>query len=267
MSKSVILEVKKSVSRRELVLFVGSGVSANLGLPPWSGLIEKMATDIGFEPSLFMGASDFPALAEYYEIKKGGRTELVKWMHSEWHGPSISTLNSIIHDAIVKCNFPKIYTTNYDHWLERSYTERGVSYQKVVDVRDIPKMVEGETTILKFHGDIDVPDSMVLTESDYANRMSLESELDIQFRSDSLQRGVLFVGYSLSDKNLRYILHKLKQIRMKYGNGIGAPKSYLFTHRVNHVERELFKQWSVEVILSDELAPAEALENFMKAIT
>lgn len=267
MTASLVDDVKSHIARNSLVLFAGSGVSANLGLPPWGGLIDKMAGDIDFDSAMFKAMGEFPALAEYYEITKGGRSELVDWMRTEWHSSSISTLSSAIHDHIVRCNFPRIYTTNYDHWLERSYSERGLPYERIVDIRDLPKMATNGPRIVKFHGDLDRPDTMILTESDYASRMSLDSELDIQFRSDTFQRGVLFVGYSLSDRNLRYILHKLRQIRSRFSAGPDFPHSYLFTHRVNHVEQALLSQWNIKVIVSSELDPSAALEGFLSSIS
>lgn len=267
MSPGVLADLKTKVTGDDLVLFAGAGVSANLGLPPWSGLIEKMASEIGFDPELFLTLGEFPALAEYYEITKGGRSDLVDWMRAEWHSPSITTLSSRVHDCISRGGFSRIYTTNYDHWLERCHSERGIPCEKIVDLRDLPKLVKTGTRIIKFHGDLDSPDSMVLTESDYSRRMPLDTDLDIQFRSDILQRGVLFIGYSLSDRNLRLILHKLKEMRARVGGAVGAPMSYLFTHRVNHVEEVLLRQWGVEVLVSDELIPSEGLENFLDAIT
>lgn len=260
-------EVKDALAKGELMLFAGAGVSMNLGLPSWSGLIDKMAGDIGFDPHLFQRMGKFPSLAEYYEIEKGGRIEIVEWMKREWNSSKITTIDSDIHNSIVEGNFPRIYTTNYDHWLEKSFEERGKNCSKVVDVRDLPKLANSCPNVIKFHGDLAVPESMVLTETDYAKRMSLESSLDIQFRSDILQRGVLFLGYSLADQNLRYILHKLSQLRGVFDSDVSKfPQSYLFTGRVNHVEERLLRQWGVRVIVPEDLDPASALKTFLRAI-
>ena len=259
-------EVRQGIAGQKLVLFAGAGVSMNLDLPSWSGLVDKMARDIGFDPALFRTMGDFDALAEFYEIVKGDRRDIVEWMKEEWHSSSISTKCSEIYDCIVRCNFPRIYTTNYDHWLEYSYCERGDRCSTIVNVDDFPKLTEPSTSVIKFHGDLSQPDTMVLTESDYAKRMSLESALDIQFRSDTLQRGILFLGYSLKDKNLRYILHKLKQLRDGCAVPFDYPTSYFFTNRVNHIEEKLLNQWGVEVIVPDELDESKALREFLRSI-
>jgi len=266
MTAVLIAEVKKRLADRQIMLFAGSGVSANIGLPSWGGLIDKMADDIGFDPKLFRTLGEFPALAEYYEIEKHGRDDLVKWMQDEWHKPGLTSMSSNVHDLIVKCDFPRIYTTNYDHWLERSYTERGIKANPIIDVQDLPNLSSDGGKIIKFHGDLDRPETMVLTETDYANRMALESELDIQLRADLFRFGTIFIGYSLSDRNLRYILHKLTQIRNKGGKLTVGERSYLLTHRVNKVEMRLLQQWGIDVIVSDELYPSDALEAFLKDV-
>ena len=40
-------QLREAHSRSKVLLFVGSGVSAGLGLPPWSALIEHMAQELG----------------------------------------------------------------------------------------------------------------------------------------------------------------------------------------------------------------------------
>lgn len=265
--KLQIAELKRQMSAGAIIPFIGSGMSANLGLPPWSGLIEMMASAIGFERKLFLASGEFPALAEFYEIEKHGRSELVAWMKDNWDSPATSTLSSAIYDSITNCRFERIYTTNYDHLIERAFGERAKDIETIIDVSDFQKLNETHPKVIKFHGDFDRPESMVLTESDYYHRMSLDSELDLLLRSDVLRCGLLFLGYSLSDRNLRYILYKQNLIRNRLGLSPSTVKSYLFTHRVNHVEKALMARWNVEVIVSEEMEPRVALDRFLKELS
>jgi hypothetical protein len=47
----------------------------------------------------------------------------------------------------------------------------------------------------------------VLTETDFLNRLSFDSPLDIKLHADALGRTVLFIGYSMTDPNIRLLLH------------------------------------------------------------
>jgi len=265
-SPIIIDELKTRVKAGEIIPFVGSGVSANLGLPSWSGLISEMARSIDYDAELFLEAAEFPSLAEFYEIEMGGRSGLVRWMKDNWDAGTITTTASAIHASLVECGFRRLYTTNYDHFIERSFTERGFQCNAVIDASDFQKLRANTPVVIKFHGDIDRPSSMVVTETDYYQRMSLDNELDLLLRADAISGGLLFLGYSLSDRNLRYILHKQRVINGQFSPGHTGPKSYLFTHKLSHVEAKLLARWNVDVIVSDEMSPGPALTNFMQSL-
>src|SRR5690606_14914175 len=96
-----------------LILFVGSGVSANIGLPPWRKLIDEIAQQLDYDPDVFGTYGNFLARAKYYRIKKGNIGPLRSWMDREWH-KNIEVRNSEIHRLIVQGRFPAIYTATYD---------------------------------------------------------------------------------------------------------------------------------------------------------
>ena len=64
---------------------------------------------------------------------------------------------------------------------------------------------EGVTHIVKYHGDFDDDASLVLTETDFLDRLSFDSPLDIKVRADALGHTILFIGYSMSDPNIRLL--------------------------------------------------------------
>lgn len=60
-----------SYKERNVILFVGSGVSKNLGLPTWSELVDHIARELGYDPEIYKTFGESLALAEYYRVKKG----------------------------------------------------------------------------------------------------------------------------------------------------------------------------------------------------
>src|SRR3954463_15916107 len=94
---------------------------------------------------------------------------------------------------------------------------------------------EGITQIVKFHGDFDDDGSLVITETDYFNRLAFDAPLDVKFRSDALGKTVLFIGYSMTDLNIRLLLHKLWRTWQVSGYERDRPKSFVFMARGNRL--------------------------------
>ncbi len=63
-------QLLSSFKQGNVILFVGAGVSTNLGLPSWGELIDKIAQELGYDPEIYKTFGDHYALAEYYRIKK-----------------------------------------------------------------------------------------------------------------------------------------------------------------------------------------------------
>lgn len=248
------------------MLFVGAGVSANLGLPSWSALIAHMAKELGYDPSIFSTYGTPLALAEFYRKKKGGLEPLRSWMDREWHKSTTDITKSEIHRLITQGNFSRIYTTNYDRWLEYAHDAFGVKYDKIASVADLVSVTDGRRQIVKFHGDVDADDSIVLAETSYYQRLDFETPLDIKLRNDVLGSSVLFIGYSLNDINIRLLFYRLTEMWGRSALAFARPRSYVFTNRPNPVSQEVLSHWGIEMIVSEEDDPKEALTDFLQEL-
>src|SRR5262249_43187975 len=154
----------EAITRKKVILFAGSGVSTGLGLPSAKELLKGLAAGLGIETTEFMTMGELRELAEYYYLEKGTLAGLRDLLDGEWHSPEIDISKSRVHKLIVELDFPIIYTTNYDRWLERAFDCHGVPYTKVVNVRDLLDIKPGATQIVKFHGDFDDISSLVFAE-------------------------------------------------------------------------------------------------------
>lgn len=250
----------------KLMLFVGSGVSANLNLPTWSQLTAHIATELGYDPKIFATYGTHLALAEFYKRKKGSLGPLRSWMDREWHRPDTDITQSEIHRLITLGKFSRIYTTNYDRWLEIAHDKFGVPYDKVASVADLVSVTDGLRQIVKFHGDFDDDASIVLDETSYFQRLNYDSPLDIKLSNDVLGNSVLFIGYSLSDINIRLLFYRLTEMWGRSAISSARPKSYVFTNRPNPVAQEVLGQWGIEMIVSEEDGPKKALTDFLKEL-
>ncbi|OEE44059.1 SIR2 family NAD-dependent protein deacylase [Vibrio anguillarum] len=247
-----------------VILFVGAGVSMNLGLPSWSELINHIAEELGYDPDIYKTFGNDLALAEYYRIQKGRIGPLRSWMDTEWHSGDVELEKSKIHEYIAKANFPLIYTTNYDRWIEKSLKHYGKEFIKIASVSDMTKIKRDQTQVIKFHGDFDDDESIVLDETSYFERLEFESPLDLKLRADVLGKTVLFIGYSLSDINIRLLFYKLSKLWKDNDCGGAQPKSYVFSSRPNPIQEAVLEQWGINMINSEIDDSGKALEEFLK---
>jgi hypothetical protein len=248
------------------ILFAGAGLSVGLGAPTFAGLVAKMADDLGYDPSIFSanGASAW-TLAEYYKLTKGTIGPLRSWMDKAWNAPEDAIMNSKPHELISKLGFESIYTTNYDSNIERSLTLHGIEFSKIANVRDF-KTARNVLHVIKLHGDFDDDNSIVLAESDYFSRLNFDSPLDVRLRSDAIGKTILFVGYSLNDFNVRYLLFKLWQTWQHSHYPKDRPKSYIFLARPDAINEAVLRNWGVEPITAESDSPGEALVEFLTAL-
>lgn len=259
-------DLKDYLRNRNIILFAGAGLSISLGLPSWRELFTQIAHQLGHDEAIFHNSGDYLNLAEYYYLKTGSIGPLRSWMDRQFHADAVDIRNSEVHQRIIDLDFPLIYTTNYDRWLERAFEAHGKPYSKIVNVRDLMRAKRDATQIVKFHGDFDDDDSVVLTETNYFERLRFESPLDIKLRSDVLARSILFVGYSLQDINIRYLMFNLAKMWGDSDFPTARPKNFIFLAKPNDVQEEVLKSRGIIPIISRSDDPKEGLIDFLKTL-
>jgi len=260
----VLEDLIGAIRKRQAILFAGAGVSMTVGLPSWQTLIEHIAEELDVDLSGFSESDiNYLTLAEFYRIRQGSIGPLRSWMDRNWTIQEDKLKASRVHELICRLDFPIVYTTNFDRNLETAFDLHGRDYVKIVNAKDIARIQEGLPQIVKYHGDFDDDKSIVLAETDYLDRLSFESPLDIKFRSDALGKTILFIGYSMTDLNIRFLMHRLWQTWNGSGYERDRPPSYVFMLRPNPVEEAVLAQWGLRVLTERECPPEEALETFL----
>jgi hypothetical protein len=254
-------ELVEAVRSRRCILFAGAGLSMAVGLPSWSQLIEHMRRELGLAEDVT--DAGYQTLAEYYRLEKGSIGALRSWMDRSWSVSEAKVAKSRIHQLIVQLDFPILYTTNYDNNLEVAYSQADRGFAKIVNARDLTRAADGCTQIVKFHGDFEEDSSLILAETDYFDRLNFESPLDVKFRADALGRTILFIGYSMSDMNIRLLLHKLWRTWADSGRMKDRPPSFVFAARPDPVRDAVLGQWGITVLSNDERNPERALVTFL----
>lgn len=118
-----------------------------------------------------------------------------------------------------------------------------------------------EIDVIKFHGDLEHPQSLIFAESGYHRRMQFENPLDILLAATCLRSALLFLGYSLTDMNLRLLWS-----RVQASMPDPISHAYLCTVGDRHVESDVLGLDKVHVIGLDLMNPTAALTSLLKRL-
>ena len=218
-------------------MFIGSGFSRRyIGLEDWKGLLENICnkylrnfqyyystanSDLTVTASLM--ASDFHKL--WWESEQFKEERANHNLVSEMRTPS-SVLKHIISqylqakkviedDMIIqelmelrKISVDGIITTNWDEFLECVFPDY-VVYIGQDDL--INKYIQGIGEIYKIHGSVSEINSMVLTSEDYDSFNKKNAYLAAKLLSIIIEHPVFFLGYSISDTNIKEILTNISE--------------------------------------------------------
>ncbi len=256
------------ISQKKVMLFIGAGISRSVKMPLWKELLKSLVED-EFDGDLFETYGDNMVLAEYIRKQYGNEAVYQKMKKLFTIGEDVQREleNSKIYKAILELGCPVIYTTNYDHLLESYYKmKRGAdSYDRVVTIEDMGKVRTQTTRIMKFHGDISDEDSIVLAESEYFGRMDFQNFMDVQLQADMLRYHVLFLGYSLSDINVKMLLYLAGKRRRSQGKCSEFPdmKNYIFTATPNQIQKAVFEDNQIITLWGENADKEAGTEEFL----
>ena len=261
---------KELIADGKVIPFVGSGLSARFKFPTWSGLVDLIAQELGWDPDVFRLSGNFMQLAEYYVAKKGAVGELRSKLDKLFHAEDVDIAASKAHEQLVALNLPVIYTTNYENVIERAFEIHGSKYNKkfhvIANIDSFLDLSSDATQIVKFHGTFSDDASLVLTESNYFERLAFESPLDIRLRSDMLGSTLLFLGYSFSDMNLRLMLYKLMKLRKLHKTPELQPAAIMAASSFTPIQKELLNRWDVVVIELDPIDRDKGMDEFLESL-
>jgi hypothetical protein len=229
-------------------LFVGSGASSAAGLTSWDNLISEMKTTIRKEntsfplPDLdaFLNTADHLDIADLFRQTVQDHRYFA-FLRSHYRR---DVRPSRLHRAVAALGVGTTFTTNYDKLLELSLRQgNGLDPAVIVHPEQLGYIDETETRVVKLHGDIDHPSSIVLTRSDYSRYGSRHREFELQFHAAINDHTMLFIGFGLRDVNFRRIYQDARSL---YDSG--KRLAYAIMAGTNSVQRGLWERDGLRII-------------------
>lgn len=199
----------QAVASRQAVLFAGAGISADcLGVSS-EAIRDSVAREIQREhPDYdYSRRSLEEVLAECAAL-----TDQPYVLNKLAQSIPRNVAPSSAHVAAVRA-FRHIVTTNWDMLFEDAYKTTGQRWQTIARDEDAVNFMQNENTILKIHGTVEQPITIVATEEQYesyhvTHRQILDRVGELLFTNT-----VLFVGYAIHEEHMRRLLATIRTLR------------------------------------------------------
>jgi hypothetical protein len=250
----------KDLKESRCVLFAGSGLSKWADLPTWAELLNCMVNEVEqVDPEAFNRTEldDLIAKGKLLEVADYCKDTLSPNQYYDILSNQLNSDNGEIpepHKIIVNMPFSAVVTTNFDTLLELAWSKENNGLLKARTHKDTDVLgtllFSNKFFLLKAHGDIDRPDTLVFTAQDYQEIIHSNLAFKAVFSAILLTKSILFIGYSLSDPDFRLLLDW--QFATFKGN---HPERYALMSGVGKIERDvLWRTANIRVIPYDDHA-------------
>jgi hypothetical protein len=252
-----IVEAKNTlipiIKQGKLVVFAGSGVSADADVPLWNQLIQnfiEFCKDLQqyLDPEdrfieLILDCEsqkkEFPTriasvLREKLDVLEKEKSYKLIVLYKKWlEDTFIKDDPHQNHDYIVGTNYAQILTTNYDNLFENAAAKLG--YYKLLmrsytqnDVEKVAKVIyQKEPSIIHVHGGIeDIKfDEIVFTAEDYIRIEREYPGFTLVLQSLFLNYSIMFVGYGGKDPHFERFVDEMSYC-LNYSTNENLPRIF-----------------------------------------
>jgi hypothetical protein len=243
-----------------LALFVGAGVSIPAGLPSWRELLDEIAQHSEIQAEAANGALDDMSLLDQAELLQrlvGPELQKIVVQRCADLTPALG------HALLAALGCSEVITTNYDRGYELAVASQGRPRPVAVLPWELPQ--PGVPWVLKLHGDVDHPDSIVLSRGQMVQYDNTWRPAGSLLQAVLLTRHLLVVGASMTDDNVLRLTHEVREFR--HASGVDGVLGTVLSVEPQPVRERLWAGDLTWVTLGDEaLEGARRLEIFLDAV-
>jgi hypothetical protein len=198
------IELQELVAAGDVGLFVGYGLSQAAGLPGRQALATALSGRLG-EALPDPGSGALADVAQLYEVARG-RHALLSFLRDQLDTTGVEPGNA--HHALARLPVRTIFSTSYDDLLERALRQAGRRVNKVTVDATLPHASADRVQLVKLKGDVEMPDSVVITRGDL-DTYALKRPLTLNQLRDRLSATTfLIVGVDANDPDLRFFFEQ-----------------------------------------------------------
>lgn len=205
----VLERLYELIRKEDVVLFCGAGMSIYAGFPSGNQLAQIIYDQLTpLEAEEIPAGLTLPDLCEQLVDLRKSKNSLIALLKKLYN---ITPTNYSLHQKIAGIPHIKtVITTNYDRLFEAAY---GDGCSVVRQSADLTYLNRALPEIFKVHGDLTVPDSILITKTDYTKFFDSQKEntLWTVIKERIATHNVLFIGYSLDDVNMESIFRKMRE--------------------------------------------------------
>jgi hypothetical protein len=253
------------VNQGKAILFVGEGVSAEAHLRHRITIGGEEICDFVREDhlarilcrELSLSGLALPEAAERFE-RRLGRVSLNEMLWQLFRNLEPAP----VHRLIVRIGFKWLYTTNFDSLLELAFKEE-LGFHPMIAVRntDVP-LVRERSTIIKLHGDISQPDTIMITETDHADYPRGREALFDVLQADLYAHSFVFLGYGLRDNSLRSLYRSMASV---LGRFVNLSYAIMPAEEIDQEAESIWRDnYRIQLLGSDTLGFSKTLDNAVK---
>lgn len=257
LTKEQLKLLKVSLYSRQAFFWIGSGFSANYGYTSWSGMLKELAAEYEYKNPLpenpLRAAELLAAAARRKDVSEIAFCErvcsLLEEKRTKVEKPAWARLFAKIAPDI-------IVTTNWDQLLENEIFD-GLA---TVLIRRVGKsqLSRSGRNILKIHGDMSHPESLVFTHSQYNAFQRADNYLSRKVYTLFSEMTPIFLGYSLSDPNVFFLYDEA------LSDGNYANQGFMVVPR--KLEGEVFEEYKLLLEHKGIIVIQADLPEFLEAI-
>lgn len=257
MADPLIQDLARKIAHDNAILFIGVEITAVNGRSPLQQIADSLAERITYERP----DRSLPAVARDFELLKG-RNELIMALREalEKLADEQTDLNQLIADLSLPQT--KLVTTRYDHLLEDTLHRFDKKYVLIVRDTDVPSFDESLITLIKLHGDINQPDSLIITEDDldaFIDRLPTISDV---IRAYFATKTLIFIGYKLDGELFKRFFRQVTRNLSAFQR----PAYAVVSEPLDEVDERYWQRFNVNVITRDLEPFLESLSQAVKTV-